>query len=33
MKKILKSVCLIAVMALAFSSCKKNNDQQGGSYY
>lgn len=28
MKKILKSVCLIAVMALAFTSCKKNNDQK-----
>lgn len=28
MKKILRSVCMIAVVALAFTSCKKNNDQK-----
>lgn len=30
MKKILKSVCMIAVIALAFTSCKKNNQEQVG---
>jgi hypothetical protein len=30
MKKILKSVCMIAVIALAFTSCKKNDQEQVG---
>lgn len=29
MKKILRGVCMLAVVALAFTSCKKNNEQNG----
>jgi hypothetical protein len=30
MKKILRGVCMLAVVALAFTSCKKNNEQKEG---
>jgi len=30
MKKILRGVCMMAVVALAFTSCKKNNEQNEG---